>query len=139
MTRSVFLSLFLGAILALVGCSTPPITTPSVTSTVYLRDIVPGMPETPTPTLVPAAGPFNLPPAAIDVPPNARSVTLTSATLNMDFKNQMKVPLGLKIYLSNAQNAVYDDFRHLVLIQIPSPITDAKIGKVFHGLPGSIR
>ena len=30
------------------------------------------------------------------------------------------------------QNTVYDGFRHLLLIQVTPPITDAKIGKIFH-------
>jgi hypothetical protein len=101
--------MLLGAFLVLTGCTTPPITTPAVESTVYLRDIVPGMPESATPMIVPAAGPFPLPAMGIDVPANARSVTLTAATLHLDLTNHMKIPLALKVYLAGNRDAVYDE------------------------------
>ncbi len=107
--RNRFLAGVLGMLMVLVGCTTPPITTPQAESTVYLRDIVPGMPESSTPMIVPAAGPFPLPAMGIDVPANARSVTLTSAILHLDLTNHMKIPLGLKIYLSGNRDTVYEE------------------------------
>jgi len=107
--RRRFLMLWLGALLLLVGCTTPPITTPQSESTVYLRDIVPIVPESPTPMIVPAAGPFPLPAMGVDVPSNARTVTLASAILHLDLTNQMKIPLGLKIFLSGNRDTVYDE------------------------------
>lgn len=107
--RRRFLMLWLGALLLLVGCTTPPITTPQAESTVYLRDIVPIVPESPTPMVVPSAGPFPLPAMGVDVPANARTVTLTSAILHLDLTNHMKIPLGLKIFLSGNRDTVYDE------------------------------
>lgn len=109
MTRFRFLALLLAAVLSLLACTTPPITTPKVQSTVYLRDIVPGMPESRMPLIVPATPVFNLPPAGIDVPENARRVTLASAVLHLDIQNQMKIPLTLKIYLSDKQDGLYSE------------------------------
>ena len=107
--QSRFLGWLIAALLLLVGCTTPPITTPAVESTVYLRDIVPGMPESPTPLVVPAAGPFPLPAMGIDVPSNARSLTLTAATLHLDLTNHMKIPLDLRIFLSGNRDTVYEE------------------------------
>ena len=103
------LALLLGAFMVLAGCTTPPITTPESESVVYLRDIVPVVPESPTPMAVPKAGPFPLPALGVDVPANARSVTLTSAILHLDLTNHMKIPLGLRIYLSGNRDTVYDE------------------------------
>lgn len=108
MARFRFLPLLIGALLTLTACTTPPITTPTAESTVYLRDIVPVVPETPTPMIVPAGGPFPLPAMSIDVPANARSVTLTSAKLHLDLTNHMKIPLDLKIFLSGNRDTIYD-------------------------------
>ncbi|MNK87291.1 hypothetical protein D3C87_1072260 [compost metagenome] len=107
--RNRFLAGLLGMAMVLVGCTTPPITTPQAEATVYLRDIVPVVPESPTPMIVPAGGPFPLPAIGVDVPANARSVTLTAATLHLDLTNHMKIPLGLKVYLSGNRDTVYED------------------------------
>ncbi len=106
--RQRFLVPVILAALALSACSTPPITTPTVESTVTMNQIVPGMPDTPMPVLVPPAGPFDLPALGIDVPANARSVTLSSAILHLDVRNQMKIPLSLGIFLGGDRDQVYD-------------------------------
>ncbi len=101
-------TLLLGAFLALTACTTPPITTPVVTSTVTMGDIAPLITYGPA-VPVPAAGPFNAPAIGIDVPAQARNVTLTSAVLNLDVENQMKIPLTLRIFLGGNRDTVYDE------------------------------
>lgn len=134
--RNRLLAGLLGAFMVLAGCTTPPITTPSVTSTVTMGDIAPLITYGPA-VPVPAAGPFNLPAFGIDVPPNARSVNLTSAVLNLDVENQMKVPLTLAIYLGGNRDSVYDEANLLGEVnvapqesrRISQPVKDPSIFK----------
>lgn len=112
------IALLIGIVLTVVACTTPPITTPAAESTVYLRDIVPVVPESPTPMIVPAGGPFPLPAMGIDVPANVRSVTLTSAKLHLDLTNHMKIPLDLRIFLSGNRDTLYDEQNLLGEVQL---------------------
>lgn len=130
------LSVVCGAVMALTACTTPPITTPTTTSTVTMADIAPLITYGPA-VPVPAAGPFNVPAIGIDVPANARSLTLTSAIMNLDVENKMKVPVNLRIFLSGSQDTAYDEANLLGEVSIPpqqsqrisQPVKDPSIFK----------
>ena len=50
----------------------------------------------------------------------------------IDFQRRGQTFQSFRRHLAAIQNTVCDGYRHLVLIQTHSPITDAKIGKLFH-------
>lgn len=101
--------------LAAVACTTPPVTTPSATFSVTMSELCPQC-SFPLPMV---SLPASLPPFQVEanqgglpitVPSQARSLPISSATLNTQIQNQMKVPLTLSLALSkdNAYSADAD-------------------------------
>lgn len=92
------------ALAGLAGCTTPPIDTPKSQVSVTLGDLWPDAPEA-----APAVVPANLPAypvkkdqggLAVQVPDQARQVSVTSSVLHLSLTNRMKLPLTLTFYLA---------------------------------------
>lgn len=89
------------AALLLAACSTPPIDTPHSTFSVTLNQMTGGnYGSSVSLPLFPAIPSFKMPAQAIDVPANARTVSLSSAILHLRLTNKMQFPLTLQLALS---------------------------------------
>lgn len=107
----------------MAACTTPPINTPTVTTTVTLQELGYTGPSGNVP-LVPPLPQFNAPPQAVNTS-QAQSVTVSTAVLHMKLTNNMQLPLNLSFYLAPTSSGVYST----------TPIATASLAAA--GQPGS--